>query len=61
MKKKSNGTYRARLNARGYEQHEGVHYNLRNQELSFVCPKMQPTCARISSDATDLESENCST
>ena len=27
MKKKANGTYRARLNARGYEQVEGEHYN----------------------------------
>jgi hypothetical protein len=26
-KKKSNGTYRARLNARGYEQVDGEHYN----------------------------------
>ena len=27
MKKKANGTYRARLNARGYEQIEGEHYD----------------------------------
>ena len=27
MKKKANGTYRARLNARGFEQQEGLHYN----------------------------------
>ena len=27
MKKKSNGVYRARLNARGYEQEEGLHYD----------------------------------
>jgi hypothetical protein len=27
MKKKANGTYRARLNARGYEQVDGVHYD----------------------------------
>jgi hypothetical protein len=27
MKKKANGTYRARLNARGYEQVPGKHYN----------------------------------
>ena len=27
MKKKSNGTYRARLNARGFEQIEGEHYD----------------------------------
>ncbi len=27
MKKKSNGRYRARLNARGYEQVDGVHYD----------------------------------
>jgi hypothetical protein len=27
MKKKANGTFRARLNARGYEQVDGVHYN----------------------------------
>jgi len=27
MKKKSNGDYRARLNARGYEQVDGVHYD----------------------------------
>ena len=30
MKKKSNGTYQARLNARGYEQAEGLHYNAAN-------------------------------
>ena len=27
MKKKSNGTYRARINARGFEQKHGVHYD----------------------------------
>ena len=27
MKKKANGTYRARLNARGFQQVEGVHYD----------------------------------
>ena len=27
MKKKSNGTYRARINGRGYEQIEGQHYD----------------------------------
>ena len=27
MKKKSNGTYRARLNMRGFEQREGEHYD----------------------------------
>ena len=27
MKKKSNGTYRARLNARGHEQIDGEHYD----------------------------------
>ena len=27
MKKKASGTYRARLNARGFEQQEGVHYD----------------------------------
>lgn len=27
MKKKANGTYRARMNARGYEQIDGVHYD----------------------------------
>ena len=27
MKKKANGTYRARMNAQGYEQVDGVHYN----------------------------------
>jgi hypothetical protein len=30
MKKKSNGTYRARLNARGYEQVDGIHYESSN-------------------------------
>jgi hypothetical protein len=30
MKKKSNGTYRARLNARGYEQVDGIHYDSSN-------------------------------
>jgi hypothetical protein len=30
MKKKSNGTYRARLNARYYEQVDGVHYESSN-------------------------------
>jgi hypothetical protein len=27
MKKKANGVHRARLNARGYEQVDGKHYN----------------------------------
>jgi hypothetical protein len=27
MKKKANGTYRARMNARGYEQVDGIHYD----------------------------------
>ena len=27
MKKKANGTYRARLNVRGFQQVEGVHYD----------------------------------
>jgi hypothetical protein len=27
MKKKSDGTYRARLNGRGYEQVPGIHYD----------------------------------
>ena len=30
MKKKANGTFRARLNARGYEQVEGEHYDAYN-------------------------------
>jgi hypothetical protein len=30
MKKKSNGTYRARLNAKGYEQVDGIHYDSSN-------------------------------
>jgi hypothetical protein len=30
MKKHSNGTYRARLNARGYEQVDGIHYDSSN-------------------------------
>jgi len=30
MKKKANGTFRARLNARGFEQVEGVHYHKSN-------------------------------
>jgi hypothetical protein len=28
MKKKSNGTYRARINARGFEQVDGEHYDI---------------------------------
>ena len=27
MKKKANGTFRARLNARGYEQVDGIHFD----------------------------------
>jgi hypothetical protein len=30
MKKKSNGTYRARLNTRGYEQVDGINYDSSN-------------------------------
>lgn len=30
MKKKANGTFRARLNSRGFEQVDGVHYNCTN-------------------------------
>ena len=30
MKKKANGMYRARLNARGYKQVEGLHYDAAN-------------------------------
>ena len=36
MKKKANGTFRARLNARGYEQVEGEHYNIEAPVTSDV-------------------------
>jgi hypothetical protein len=36
MKKKSNGVYRARLNARGYEQVDGEHYKEDNKAVPVV-------------------------
>ena len=36
MKKKSNGTFRARLNARGYEQVEGKHYDEHDRSAPVV-------------------------
>jgi hypothetical protein len=36
MKKKSNGVYRARLNARGYEQVDGKHYKEDNKAAPVV-------------------------
>jgi hypothetical protein len=36
IKKKSNGTYRARLTARGFEQVDGVHYHEDNKSLPVV-------------------------
>ena len=43
MKKKSNGTYRARLNARGYEQIDGEHYD----GTSIHAPVTNDTTVRI--------------
>jgi hypothetical protein len=43
MKKKANGTYRARLNARGYEQVAGRHYD----ENSIAAPVTSDTTIRI--------------
>ena len=43
MKKKPNGRYRARLNARGYEQIEGVHFD----ENSTSAPVTNDTTIRI--------------
>jgi hypothetical protein len=43
MKKKSNGTYRARLNARGYEQIDGEHYD----GTSIHAPITNDTSVRI--------------
>ena len=43
MKKKSNSTYRARLNARGYEQVDGEHYD----EDSKASPVVQAATIRI--------------
>jgi hypothetical protein len=43
MKKKSNGTYRARLNARGYEQVDGEHY----QSHSISSPVSNEVTIRI--------------
>ena len=36
MKKKSNGTFRARVNARGYEQIEGIHYDVDTTALMVM-------------------------
>jgi Reverse transcriptase (RNA-dependent DNA polymerase) len=36
MKKKANGKFRARLNARGFEQVDGVHYNSTNKAAPVV-------------------------
>ena len=36
MKKKASGTYRARLNARGYEQLDGMHYDSTNTAAPVV-------------------------
>ena len=43
MKKKSNGTYRARLKMRGYEQVDGQHYD----EASISSPVTNDTTIRI--------------
>ena len=43
MKKKSNGTYRARLNARGFEQEKGIHYN----EKDIASPVVHDITVRI--------------
>jgi Reverse transcriptase (RNA-dependent DNA polymerase) len=43
MKKKANGTYRARLNARGYEQVEGMHYDTD----SLAAPVTNDTTIRV--------------
>jgi hypothetical protein len=43
MKKKANGTYRARVNARGYEQVKGIHYD----ESSTAAPVTNDTTIRI--------------
>jgi hypothetical protein len=43
MKKKSNGTYRARVNGRGYEQVDGEHYD----EDSIASPTVNITSFRI--------------
>jgi len=43
MKKKSSGKYRARLNARGYEQKAGVHYD----ETSISSPVTSDASIRI--------------
>jgi hypothetical protein len=40
MKKKANGTYRARMNARGYEQIDGVHYDENSKAAPPVTNKM---------------------
>jgi hypothetical protein len=39
MKKKANGTYRARMNASGYEQIDGVHYD-ENSKAAPVANKI---------------------
>ena len=36
MKKKPNGTYCARLNARGFEQKYGIHYHENDKAASVV-------------------------
>ena len=43
MKKKANGTYRARVNARGYEQVKGIHYD----ESRTAAPVTNDTTIRI--------------
>ena len=43
MKKKASGAYRARVNARGYEQEEGIHYN----EANIAAPVTNDTTIRI--------------
>ena len=43
MKKKSNGTFRARLNARGFEQVDGIHYD----EDTKASPVVSDTTIRI--------------
>jgi hypothetical protein len=37
MKKKANGTFRARVNARGYEQVDGIHYDENAKFAPVVC------------------------
>jgi acetoin utilization deacetylase AcuC-like enzyme len=63
MKKKANGTKRARINARSYEQVDGEHYNTSSiaspvvNEASMFLIRIIICMARMATDVNDVKGE----